>query len=780
MKKFILIKIIILLAINLAVSQEYYYWAGGKKHALELDSSRLYVSIDFKNKASLAHVLSIPEVKITNPERIKLSSKINKRSSLLPGRINDNSLYWSFIDQPINKSQVNFSEIFYIAPSFKVNGKQVSLTQYFYVKLHEEQDLKILIDLAVKHGIEIVGNSEFRPLWHILSCDKNSNGNSLQMANLFYETGYFASSQPDLIEDVNIYCVNDDFFNDQWHLLNTGQAGGTEGNDIGICETWDITTGCNDVVVAVLDQGLEFTHPDFNNFSPISFDTESGTQPSRLLGDHGVQVSGVIGAEADNTLGIAGVAPNIQLMDISNSLASTPASRTVRADGIDFAWQNGADVINNSWGSSVIYDVIDEAIQDATSLGRNGLGTIVVFATGNDGNNSIGYPSSNPLAISVGSIGRTESRSSFSNFGNGLDVVAPGENIRTTDDGGNYIIVSGTSVAAPQVAGVAALILSVNPDLTQQEVRNIIESTADKIGNYTYTQGAGEQAGLTWNNEMGYGRLNAQAAVEAALPTITGPSLLCYNRTGNYSIDNLPAGANITWNASANLSILNGQGTIDITVESGTSTGESWVEATLVFACGNVVLPRYTVWVGEQNQLVITGLENGITLGQTASIQIENSNGCTEIISTDSDVGINFYYVTPSYALIGTNSAAYAGQPAWVYIGTYANIDPLIEFYVNTPATANPPDVNLISITRVPNNYPYPPVNNWKKVVAYYYGSSSDVDYWEWSIDNSYYGHPDGITNTIFLPPDSNNVTVRVRACSNTDGCSAYKTQVIN
>lgn len=421
------------------------------------------------------------------------------------------------------------------------------------MKLKGEHDFKVLEDLAKESKVEIVGNDSFMPLWYVLSCDKNSKGNALEMANLFYETGKFMAAQPDLMVDYDVNCRNDTFFNQQWHLNNTGQGGGTVGNDIRICQAWDITMGANDVIVAVLDQGLEFNHPDFGNISPISFDTHNGTMPSQVRGSHGTAVAGVIGATVNNSLGVAGVAPNVQLMSISNDLVLGPLISQRLSNGINFAWQNDADVINNSWSHNGItqQQLINDAIEDAVTLGRNGLGSIVIFATGNDSNNSIAYPSNNVNTISVGAIGRTASRASFSNYGTGLDVVAPGVEITTTDregtagyngalsPNGDYTTVDGTSFAAPQVAGVAALILSVNPTLTFQEVRYIIENTTDKVGGVTYTLGAGEQAGLTWNNQYGYGRLNAFEAVFAAVPklnvTINGPGYLSYCDQGNWS-----------------------------------------------------------------------------------------------------------------------------------------------------------------------------------------------------------------------------------------------------
>ncbi|MFD2035733.1 S8 family serine peptidase [Belliella marina] len=123
--------------------------------------------------------------------------------------------------------------------------------------------------------------------------------------------------------------------------------------------------------------GME-PHEDLNNILPLNFNTEFGIPP---FGDHGMLVSGILGAERNNSIGIAGVSYDSPLMDIANSLLSVPASRIARADGINWAWENQASVINNSWGSSVIYDVIDEAIENAVINGRNGLGSIVVFAT---------------------------------------------------------------------------------------------------------------------------------------------------------------------------------------------------------------------------------------------------------------------------------------------------------------------------------------------------------------------------------------------------------------
>jgi hypothetical protein len=216
--------------------------------------------------------------------------------------------------------------------------------------------------------------------------------------------------------------------------------------------------------------------------------------------------------------------------------------------------------------------------------------------------------------ISVGAIGRTASRASFSNYGTGLDVVAPGVSISTTDRQGtlgynqtagaegDYTSVDGTSFAAPQVAGIAALILSVNPGLTLQQVRNIIESTTDKAGNYTYTLGAGERPALTWNNQMGYGRVNAFRALQAALP-ITGTSPVCDNRT--FALQNQPIGTTITWSSS------NPSG-LSINPVSGEATrmnnfnGSITITATINGGCG-AVNSIGDVWVGRPFDFLVSG-----------------------------------------------------------------------------------------------------------------------------------------------------------------------------
>lgn len=196
-----------------------------------------------------------------------------------------------------------------------------------------------------------------------------------------------------------------------------------------------------------------------------------------------------------------------------------------------------------------------------------------------------------------------------SNYGSELDVVAPGVLIPTTDiqgsagynttdgTGGNYYqTFNGTSSATPHVAGVAALILSVNPGLTQDQVRNIIESTCTKVGSYSYSTVTGRSNGI-WNSEVGYGCVNAYAAIQAIYPAISGPSIVC-SSGADFGI-NLPPGATIIWNQSSySLTRVSPQGSNPCTFAANYSNGYGWIGAQIVTCGDTITLPNVSIRTG--------------------------------------------------------------------------------------------------------------------------------------------------------------------------------------
>lgn len=544
-------KILILLAIIISSvglnAQTDYYWYKGQKVFLEVQPNKKYILFEsVENNTSMSQVLGVENSSIKKMGSAAISKSIKSYKQSVQ---KDRS--WAIVEdvQMSQMSVVNNIKVIYEANFYKTSdNKEAGLSHLFYVKLKNANDISILETMSKENLVEIVGNNAYMPLWYTLSCSKVSKGNALKMANTFYESGLFENATPDLMSERKLSCTTDTYFGNQWALNNTGQNGGTVGIDINFCQSRTITTGNMNVIVAVLDEGVETNHPDMTNMSGISYDTWSGTSPSKVYGSHGTACAGIIGANSNNGLGVSGIAPNCPLMPISYSFGNQPNGDQQLGDGISFAWRNGASVISNSWGGGVSSDFIDNAITDALVQGRNGLGCVVVFAAGNN-NGQVSYPAnSNPEIIAVAAAspcGQRKSPSSCdgenwwgSNYGTTIDIMAPGVLIPTTDrqgsngynktygiEGNFYQRFNGTSAACPHVAAVAALILSINPNLTQHQVTDIIENTAQKVVPYNYLNTVGRANG-TWNIETGYGLLDANAAALAAQQSICRSNII--------------------------------------------------------------------------------------------------------------------------------------------------------------------------------------------------------------------------------------------------------------
>ncbi|MDX2196916.1 MAG: S8 family serine peptidase [Cytophagales bacterium] len=406
----------------------------------------------------------------------------------------------------------------------------------------QKNDSAKLKKLALDNGCNNLKKVELMPLWYALKVDVNSTGNALEMANLFYETGLFARVDPGFMLDFKPACSTEPNFNEQWGL-NTNVAGEY---DINLCQAWAITKGSPNVIVAVYDSGIDTTGTEFmGRLHHKSFDSQylfNYVYYRNDLGnkDHGTNVASVIAANENNSL-MVGVAPNVKLMNISHSFGFPENATVHHAKDISFAWRNGAHIINNSWGDeggnqydNLHSEILEDAIDSALVHGRGGLGTIIVFSSGNFNQSTVEYPGSyRPELLVVGASNRQGQRAIFpepnraSSYGSGLDLVAPGLGIPVVNKGNVYVSsINGTSFAAPHVSGVAALVLSRNPQLSRQQVTDIIELTALKVGGYNYQNTVGRPYG-TWHNEVGYGLLDAHAAVANA----TCPPTLYYQNT---------------------------------------------------------------------------------------------------------------------------------------------------------------------------------------------------------------------------------------------------------
>jgi len=354
---------------------------------------------------------------------------------------------------------------------------------------------------------------------------------------LYAEPDYRISIIPDQTRSINNYIIsannfsipNDSLFSNQWDFHNTGQTGGTPDADIDAPEAWAISTGSDNIVVAVIDTGVLYTHIDlssniWNNTGEIpdnGIDDDGNGYIDDIRGwdfvnrdndpiddkDHGTHVSGTIGAVGNNTLGVAGVNWQVKIMPLKvfDRLGYGSTSDAILA--VQYANAKGASVISNSWGGPDYSQALKDAI--------DGSPAVVVCAAGNgNGNNNDNYDNNTvyPASytstniISVAATDHNDTLALYSNIGlNSVDLAAPGTSILSTYYDGNYAYMTGTSMATPHVSGVAALVKAVNPSLTSEQIKNIILSTVDVKSSLSGKVASG-------------GRLNAYKAVSAALP----------------------------------------------------------------------------------------------------------------------------------------------------------------------------------------------------------------------------------------------------------------------
>jgi thermitase len=270
-------------------------------------------------------------------------------------------------------------------------------------------------------------------------------------------------------------------------------------------EAWEVTTGSESVIIAILDTGVDGTHPEFSGRMLAGYDYVSnialtGEENSDQNG-HGTHVAGIAAATGNDNIGIAGLDWNARIMPVRVLNAQGTGTVTGIANGIGFAVNNGADVINLSFSGKLYSNTMRDAIVYAREAG-----VIVVAAMGN--NYSIRYntyPAGYRGVIAVGSTDARDQFSKFSTYGEWMSVSAPGSEIYSTFPNAEYKTASGTSMATPLVAGLAALVLAKNPDWTPSQVRSQIEATADDLG----------ESGF--DPYYGYGRINAGRALGEAV-----------------------------------------------------------------------------------------------------------------------------------------------------------------------------------------------------------------------------------------------------------------------
>jgi thermitase len=263
-------------------------------------------------------------------------------------------------------------------------------------------------------------------------------------------------------------------------------------------DAWTINTGSPSIIIAILDTGVDGSHPDLSaNMVPGWNIVNNNADTTDVLG-HGTMVAGTAAASTNNSIGVAAVAWNCRIMPVRIADSSGYATVSDVASGLTWAADHGARVANISFNATG-YSTVSSAAKYFQNKGG-----VVTVAAGNDGIRV--QTADDPYLLTVGATDLSDLLYSWSNSGNDLDVVAPGH-VATTAPGGLYAAADGTSFAAPIVAGEAALVLSVNPGLTADQVQNIIKQSADDLG------------AIGWDPTYGYGRINLARALSMSTGT---------------------------------------------------------------------------------------------------------------------------------------------------------------------------------------------------------------------------------------------------------------------
>lgn len=272
-------------------------------------------------------------------------------------------------------------------------------------------------------------------------------------------------------------------------------------------KAWDKTKGSTNIIVAVIDDGIDLYHEDLIDNITKPFDIVQDSSYYIPAGEHGTHVAGIIAGKIDNYMGGSGVAPHTKIMPI-NVFDGDGAYSSDVIKAIYYAVDNDADIINMSLGNYYYSWLYQEAINYAHDAGL-----VIIAAAGNDATSTPSYPAAYEHVVSVASTTSSDYPSYFSNYGSTIDVSAPGSYIYSTLPYDQYGKMSGTSMAAPVVSGVAALIKAKEPFLTGDQIVKRLTDTADDLG----VKGKDE--------DYGYGRVNAAKAVNASIyaPIVVDP-----------------------------------------------------------------------------------------------------------------------------------------------------------------------------------------------------------------------------------------------------------------
>lgn len=461
-------------------------------------------------------------------------------------------------------------------------GTRVYLTNQITIQFAPEVDANTIEAIAKEFGLSQVKPIAGIANTFVFQLTPDSKENPVKITNQLITRSQVLTAEPNVVVRAqSLYRPKDPLYPKQWHLNHNGGQELTSGSHIFAEQAWDITKGSRSIVVAIMDDAIDLNHPDFQGVgkivAPRDFrGKDFNPMPDEIGEDHGTSCAGVAVAE-ENGVGTVGAAPGCALMPIRTT--GFLDDETIEAL-FEWAMTRGASVISCSWGPSAVNYPLSlrqrAAITRAATEGREGKGCVILFAAGNANRPTNGVINESgwdrdalsgptqwlggftvhPDVITVSACTSLNKKAAYSNWGPEVSVCAPSNNAppgvglanigyvatpprvtaplrglgvftadRLSNDGydvGDFTAnFGGTSSACPLVAGVAALVLSANPDLTAQEVRQILQQTADKIVDpdpdpqFGLRKGTYEASGrCDW---FGYGKVNAAKAVQAAV-----------------------------------------------------------------------------------------------------------------------------------------------------------------------------------------------------------------------------------------------------------------------
>lgn len=530
-----------------------YIWRGGKKINLE-KTENTFTTILFKSSDMEILKPKVKSAKLLHGNVAELTVEPTERDKLMDEIRSENQMI------------VHHEYLAKDSPSTKY-----TLTDTIIVKFKPEY-LDHIMEIIDEYGLVI--QKQYTPEKYLLKVTSAAKKNPVKVANKLMADGKVEYADVNMITKfMRMYIPDDSLFKDQWHLsTSTPAADIKDVADISASEAWELTRGKREIVVAVFDDGFDLEHPDFIGdgkiISPKDY-VDGDIRPFPGSRDfHGTPCAGVAIAE-ENGIGCVGAAPGCAFMPVRFDLNNSSDDELITI--FEYISKN-ANIVSCSWGSipgnyplnTLLYEKISEL---AAIGGKNGNGLVIVFAAGNQNaplNLTVDKPiefglrengrlvrrkvsgeivngfAAHPDVIAVAACTSLNKKAAYSNWGKEISIASPSDNfhpitlsrlkgrgITTTDneihgsgfaDGSEYTSgFGGTSSATPLVAGVAGLVLSVNPELTPNQVKEILQNTADKIEDTSKDIILGTNKGTYGENGhsewFGYGKVNAFRAV---------------------------------------------------------------------------------------------------------------------------------------------------------------------------------------------------------------------------------------------------------------------------